>query len=419
MSTSIFSARLARWLPFALMAVSALLLLHHGAEVIAVLRHGAGRAALTLDFRTYLCGAGDLTAPYDICHDAEYVSGFVYPPPALIYFHLLSRLTIDTAFTIHLLVCLAGLGAASWLLLRMVAVPRRAGVVALLAALAIAPIGTSLAAGQVNILLMTSAVAGIWFAGRNRPGLAGLSIALGFWLKIYPGLVPVLFLTRERWRSAAATIAAAGLIALLGLIWASPSLYAQYVLQVLPHAQGYTMPGVAHSLAGMAAHVQAGGGRPVQHFVPIGEGVQLASRRLPALGLLAAFLHGVVTRGKRPLDSLNLLLCVTLVAAPNAWGYHYAMILPAIFAALARELAAPRRWGLPLVLGCWLALVIPAWSDLPHPLAGVALLNVAFHGRYALVALALAGAILAEAAREAASTLARRGDMAGLSFTAP
>jgi hypothetical protein len=42
------------------------------------------------------------------------------------------------------------------------------------------------------------------------------------------------------------------------------------------------------------------------------------------------------------------------------------------------------------------ALVIPAWSELPHPLAGIAWLNVAFHGRYALVALVLAGAILAE-----------------------
>ncbi len=378
------------------MVVSAALLLHHLGEVIAVLREGAGRAALTLDFRTYLCGAGDLTSPYDICHDAEYVSGFVYPPPALIYFHLLSHLPIDAAFAIHLLVCLAGLGAACLLLPRMVAVPHRAGVAALLAALAIAPIGTSLAAGQVNILLMTSAVAGLWFSARNRPGLAGISIALGFWLKIYPGLVPVLFLTRDKWRSAVATIAAALAIALIGLIWASPSLYAQYVFQVLPHAQGYTMPGVAHSLAGMAAHVQAGGGKPVQHFVPIADGVQLASRLLLALGLLLASLHGVVTQGKRPLDSLNLLLCVTLVAAPNAWGYHYAMIFPAIFAALARELAAPRLWRLPLVLGCWVALVIPAWSDLPHPLAGIALLNVAFHGRYALVALVLAGAILAE-----------------------
>jgi hypothetical protein len=112
--------------------------------------------------------------------------------------------------------------------------------------------------------------------------------------------------------------------------------------------------------------------------------------------LLLASLHGVVTQGKRPFDSLNLLLCVTLVAAPNAWGYHYAMIFPAIFAALARELAAPSLWRLPLVLGCWVALVIPAWSDLPHPLAGIAWLNVAFHGRYALVALVLAGAILAE-----------------------
>lgn len=377
----------------ALLAASLLLILHHALECLAVLREGVGRAALTLDFRTYMCGAANLSTPYDICHNGEFVSGFVYPPPSLLYFNLLSRLPIDTAFVVHTALCLAVLAMAAWMALRMIDAPRIAACAGLCGALAIAPIGTSLAAGQVNILLMGAAVAGMYFAASNRPGRAGLAIALGFWLKIYPGLVPALFLTPRKWPAALATVLAGGAIALLGLLWAAPGLYLQYFLELLPHAQGYTMPGVAHSLAGIATHLAAGGGAPVQHFVPIPSGVQLASKALLAAGILGAMGHQLATRETRPLDSLNLLLCASLVAAPNAWGYHYALIFPVILAALCATLARPHWLRTPLVLGCWLALAIPAWTDPPASLEALPAFNVPFRARYALAAVVLAALI--------------------------
>lgn len=386
-----------RWLAPALCALSALLIVHHVLEYAAVLRQGVASAALTLDFRTYMCGAASLSTPYDICHNGEYVSGFVYPPPSLIYFHLLSRLPIDSAFVVHTLLCLAVVAMASWMVLRLVDAPRTVAVTALLAALAIAPIGTSLAAGQVNILLMGAAVAGVWFAAAGKPGRAGIAIALGFWLKIYPGLVPALFLTGRKWRAAAATVIASAVIAVIGLLWAAPGLYLQYFLELLPHAQGYTMPGVAQSLAGIAAHVDAGGGQPVLHFVPIPPTIQMASKLLLACGILAAMAHQHATRETRPLDSLDLLLCASLLAAPNAWGYHYALIFPAILAALARTLAKPTWPRTALVLACWLALVVPAWTDPPHLLGQYPWLNVPFRARYALVAVVLAALIVWDA----------------------
>lgn len=400
-------ARPARWLPLGLMTLGALLIVHHAMEFLSVWREGVGKAALTLDFRTYMCGAANLTTPYDICHNDEFVSGFVYPPPSLAYFNLLSRLPIDTAFLIHTAICVAVLAMASWMVLRLIDAPRLAGGSALIAALAIAPIGTSLAAGQVNILLMGAAVAGMWFAASGKPGRAGLAIALGFWLKIYPGLVPALFLTPRKWRAAVATVIASAAIAVIGLLWAAPELYRQYFLELLPHAQGYTMPGVAHSLAGMATHIAAGGGQPIQHFVPIPHAVQLASKALLALGILAAMVHGLATRETRPLDSLNLLLCASLVAAPNAWGYHYALIYPVILAALASTLARPHWLRTAIILACWLALVIPAWTDLPQVLARHPVLNVPFRARYAFVAMVLAGLILWDT-RAAFRSLIRR-----------
>ncbi|WP_236554792.1 glycosyltransferase family 87 protein [Novosphingobium sp. 9U] len=363
-------------------------MLHHLVEFAQVLREGAGHAALTLDFRTYMCGSADLIRPYDICHNDEFVSGFVYPPPSILYFHALSQVPIQTAFLIHSGVVIAGLALACAMIVALLPIARRHAWTAVIMGLAIAPIGTCLAAGQVNVLLMVSAVAGVWFASRGAPGRAGLAIALGFWLKIYPALVPALFLTRAKLPAAVAAVLWTLALGLVGLLWAAPELYRQYFLQLLPHAQGYTMPGVAYSIAGAAAHVAAGGGAPVQHFVAIPQAVQWLSKAMLAAGILAAMAHQRLTQDTRPLESLNVLLCASLIAAPNAWGYHYAMVLPAIVTALAREFARP-SWALPLVLGCWLALIVPGWTDPPGFIADRPLLNVPFRERYALAAAVL------------------------------
>lgn len=381
-------AKGARAWPLLLGALGSLLVAHHLAEFAQVLREGVGQASLTLDFRTYMCGSADLIHPYDICHNDEFVSGFVYPPPSILYFHALSQAPIQTAFLIHSALVAAGLALACAMIAALLPGSRRHAWIAIVMGLGIAPIGTCLAAGQVNVLLMVSAVAGVWFASRAAPGKAGLAIALGFWLKIYPALVPALFLTRGKFPAAVATIVWTIAIGLAGLLWAAPELYRQYFLELLPHAQGYTMPGVAYSIAGAAAHIAAGGGAPVQHFVPIPPAVQWLSKAVLGAGILAAMAHQRLTADARPLESLNVLLCASLIAAPNAWGYHYAMILPAIVAALAREFERPSR-ALPLVLGCWVTLAVPGWTDPPGFIADEPLLNVPFRERYAVAAAVL------------------------------
>lgn len=391
-------------LPSAIILVSALLLAHHAAEFLAVLREGAGHAKLTLDFRTYMCGAANLTHPYDICHNDEFVSGFVYPPPSIIYFHALSRLPIDTAFAIHSLTAFVSLAVAAWIVTRMTSASRIASLAALAAALTIAPIGTSFAAGQVNVIVMTTAVVAIYLANSDRPTGAGLAVATGFWLKLYPGVIPVLFLNRKQWPGALAACLISALMGLVALLWASPHLFVQYFLDLLPHAQHYTMPGVANSLAGIAAHVHAGGGPPILHFEPIPAAISLASKALLILGIVAALVHRRWTRGEHPLDSLNLLLVAALVTAPNAWGYHYALAFPLLYSVMARTL--DRQPALiPVVLICWLAFVIPGWTDGPGLISGNPLLNVLFRGRYAFAALVLAALILVDGWRYRTSSV--------------
>lgn len=381
------------WPALVVLALALPVLVHHLFEFAAVLREGVGQAQLTIDFRTYMCGASSLTEPYSHCHNGEAVSGFVYPPPSISYFHLLSRLPIDTAFVIHSLIAALSLAAAAWMVLDLTCTSRLARWAGTCAALAIAPIGTSFAAGQVNVIVMACAVAAVWFAGRSRPVAAGLAIATGFWLKLYPIVVPSLFLTRRKFPAAVASGTAVLALGAIGLLWAAPALYLQYFVQLVPHLQDYTMPGVAASIAGIATHIESGGGAPIQHFVPVPAGIRLVSKVVLIIGVVLAMAYQRRTEDRRPLDSLNLLLVAALITAPNAWIYHYALLFPLMLVMLLRGLERPSLLLIP-ILGCWLALVIPGWTDLPGGLADLPALNVLFRGRYAFAALLLAACMV-------------------------
>jgi len=383
--------------------LAALVILHHVIEWATVLVHGVMATPLTVDFQIYRCGASDMSDPYGArCGNGEAVGGFVYPPPSLIYFRALALLDIDMAFVLHTLVVAAALAVACALLLRQVRVRRAPAIAALLAALAIAPIGTSFAAGQVNVLVMAACVAAVCLASRRRQVLAGIAVATGFWLKLYPAIVAALFLPRRKWPAITATALAAGAMAVIALLWSTPALMLDYVLMQMPRLQGYTMPGMAHSIAGIAAHIVAGGGQPIGHFVAIPPLVGWAAKLSLAGGIGLAIYHQVLTRDTRPVETLAILLAAALVSSPNAWGYHYALIFPAMFVAMARALDRPTL-ALPVVLGCWLAMVVPDWTDPPAAIAEIPWLNVAVRGRYALVALVLIAIELIDAHRAAAA----------------
>ena len=105
-------------------------------------------------------------------------------------------------------------------------------------------------------------------------------------------------------------------------------------------------------------------------------------------GVLGAMLHQRLTADSRPMETLGVLLAGALIAAPNAWGWHYALIVPALFVALVDALDR-WSWRTPLVLVCWLALCVPDWTMPPGFIADEPWLNVLVRGRYAFAAIAL------------------------------
>jgi len=105
-----------------------------------------------------------------------------------------------------------------------------------MAFLALQPLWESLIRGQMDVIILTAAVAAmaLSFQGRGE-WLAGASLAFAAMLKIYPGLLIVYLLWRQRWRAVAGfAVMSVGLVLLSGLVagWDVLWRYATEILTV-------------------------------------------------------------------------------------------------------------------------------------------------------------------------------------------
>lgn len=381
-----------RWINSALasvvVAISLFFIGHHLLEIAEMVAGGIHAARILVDFQIYICAGSHITDPYGSCLGTEVVSGFIYPPPSLVYFGVLAKLPLAFALAVHSFISIALLGMASWMLARLTPVSRFSALIAILGSIAIAPIGTSLLAAQVNIIVMAACVAGVYFASTGAHVRSGCAIALGFWLKLYPIVVPALFMTPPKRPAAFMTMAMIAAVALLSLSSVSPSLFGEYFGPQLKLVQGHTRAGLSYSIAGIAAHIELGGGPPLDKFIPIPALAQFLSKAILAASIVIAMAHQWKTRDSAPMESLCILLTGALIAAPMAWSFHYALIYPALFLSLARTMERPDRWAL-LVFLCWLGLLIPGWTEPPAIIAESPSLNVLVRNRYAFIAIVL------------------------------
>lgn len=126
----------------------------------------------------------------------------------------LSIFSALTAKRIWILINLGLLAACVELLHRSTALGRRR--IWLIALLAVLPLRTSFLNGQMHLLVLFLMVLAYVFHRRDRAVWCGVCIALAGALKIYPLLFVLLFLWKRQWRTAAATVIAAGILVALG-----------------------------------------------------------------------------------------------------------------------------------------------------------------------------------------------------------
>lgn len=332
----------------------------------------------------YLNHLGTPGAPWDGVAIYRH-SRFLYPPLVADLFRPLAAVPFAWAKLLFTALSVGALLGGLQLLARerkdeALAAARTAVPVAQLLPVLWLPTFVALERGQIDLLLF-ALLAAAW-RWRERPAPAGLALALAILGKPFIlGVLPLLLCAR-RWRWAAATVVALGVLGGANLLVSGRALTTEYLRQVLPRAALYgeggpetsllpdaTLAAVAGELGDGTARIDAGGRRYAQEIgsfrrnasltrLLAGDGPPGLGASLLTYGALAALL--ALGAWRRPGSSSWYWggLIATVLAAPVSWAMSLVWTLPLL---LPLPLAwAERRW--PLVAALAAVLLVAAWG---------------------------------------------------------
>ena len=275
-------------------------------------------------------------------------------PPAFVEaFAPLTLLSKPTAHWIWQIAQLAFLTLALWLVVREVDPPVDLSTVVIFIALALLfqSVRRVMFNGQQSPLLLLSMVVAWICARRGRPAAAGLSLAIGTLLKLYPGALAVYFLLRKQW----------------SVLWWTVGFFLAGVFATgidkwlkMPSSREYDLWLVAHNSANSIAllpNVYAWGASLAKGGAPSWIAV-IAVTLILDIGL-AAVLFWAISKAATDSVSDGLVFALWLVAmvlvSPLAFLSELVLLFPAyIFASVAVwRLSIPRRTfpGLRFVAG--------------------------------------------------------------------
>jgi alpha-1,2-mannosyltransferase len=299
--------------------------------------------------------------------------GFTYPPISAIVMTPLavipSRLAaiVMTAITLGLLVAVVAL------FLRVASLTdrirgRRFAALLLPLAVLVEPVRTTLAYGQINVVLMAliafdCLLPSTWWTvngparklGWPRGALVGLAAAL----KLTPAVFILYFIARRDWRAAATTVASFAVVTGIGFLLA-PHDSVQYWTSTVFNT------GRIGPLA-FSGNQSLNGVINREHLT--GSAAQLTWLGASAVvGVLALVAVTRESRAGRPLVALTLTACTALLVSPVSWSHHWVWAAPALLAAaVAGWRTRQADWRLLAVSCAGIALFIsspPVWF--PH-----------------------------------------------------
>jgi hypothetical protein len=284
------------------------------------------------------------------------LSGFIpHPPAAVLPLMPLAWLPPQTARIALLTLNLALLGLCILGLSQVTRLPKLW--VAFLLLLNGVSLWNNFREGQLYVVLLTLAVAGLWLYVRGWPIAAGVAFGLFIPIKYFLVLYVLYFLVRREWRVVFGAACSALGVALLGLYWTNWSLNVFFVTQILP----YHLAGQIQNY--FSVHFQSYSSLFNRLFV---YEVSLNPTPVANLPLLRDFLKSLVSglglaltvlglyhfEARINRDQANfaiaLLTLFGLVTAPASATYHLVLlILPAT---LLAGLALERTGRMPVVL---------------------------------------------------------------------
>ena len=283
-----------------------------------------------------------------------------HPPASVLVSLPLAALNYSSALLLWNLLSLAALVASIYLLarelrLRLTAWACLPIATLILLATYMGPLRAQLEQGQWNLILVLL-LTGTWTTSRaQRYGLAGVLLGLATALKLFPGLLIVVFLLQRRWRLVAcATAVVLGMNLLTVLVFGLET-YHSYLFTVMPHLERFRSFGSGISLKMFWCRLlnPADGDR----VTPFLHAPQLAGSffALSSLLLLAGLtLLSWVARSRKDRDGVFALGLVTMVlVSPVAWDHYILLLLPAVLIlGVNLPLIGLARWGYRLLIGC-------------------------------------------------------------------
>lgn len=276
--------------------------------------------------------------PAQLYHDASLLSlqGYLHPPPSIVFFLPLNRVSLESGFALFSLLMLASAALASYLWLRLLA---RDGLARPTPAVAAATLILMLAsgsvfsarAGQIDPLILLLCVSAVALMART-PLLAGMLIGIGAWIKIYPLLllIHILFLPRSIWPRALLGIALAGALGLsCALLLMPEELIWRYFSVFLPTLSGRTIINIYNqSLSAIALRLTL----PIQEGMttfntyPVPTVLGWSIRAAVVAGLLIT--STMARQGQDALYRVALILAAIPLVAPLGWGHAFVYALP-------------------------------------------------------------------------------------------
>jgi len=299
----------------------------------------------------------------------DVIAGFAYPPPAIVPFTWLSRLPLGQALALFTIASYASVLAAIALWIRYLKqqgrdMDGRAIAAVTLIALALGPTYMNAIFGQVNGFVLFCSVAFITLTG-PAPLLAGVLLAEGAWLKIYPALIVMAGLwNRRAWRPIVYSAMAAVLILVVLLPIVPWRAYEQFAFEVLPARFDKTAVHISNQ--SLVAFLERFFVAPERFLNWTGEQAIAASGMMRAISWLTGigliiFLWRRAIDGPRleSVDSAAGLIALAAVIAPLGWGHTFVLVLPLVILHVASARDTTNIQAIAIALSV-LALMIPA-----------------------------------------------------------
>lgn len=143
---------------------------------------------------------------------------------------------------------------ALWLIIRLI-FPQRQQMVAfvLIAFLTLRtePVKWSIYSGQITPLLFLGMVSAFVLGERGKNSAAGVILGLMFWLKIFPGLLALYWLSQRRWQAIFSFFLTVLIFPLIGLLFFSPAVYKDYFALLRVMGTGVTVFSTNQSIESM------------------------------------------------------------------------------------------------------------------------------------------------------------------------